>query len=105
MGGPAMKTKAKFSTPMASEKRPGRFIVLLVWLTLVFVIGMRHPLALAQEPIVLVGSGSSVPAPLYNKWAQEFSKRNAGIQMKYVPTGTSEGIKLVSHGSGDFAAG
>jgi phosphate transport system substrate-binding protein len=100
-----MKTKAEFSTPMASERSSGRSSVLLVWLTLVFVIGLCHRLGFAQEAVVLVGSGSSVPAPLYNKWAQEYNKRNRGIQMKYVPIGTSEGIKQVSHGSGDFAAG
>src|ERR1035438_9946154 len=100
-----MKTKAKFSIPKASEKSSSRSSVLRVWLTLVFVISLRHPLGFAQEAVVLVGSGSSVPAPLYNKWAQEYNKRNPGIQMKYVPAGTSEGIKLVSHGSGDFGAG
>jgi ABC-type phosphate transport system substrate-binding protein len=100
-----MKTKAKFSTPMTSERSSGRSSVLLVWLTLVFVIGLCHPLGFAQEAVVLVGSGSSVPAPLYNKWAQEYNKRNRGIQMKYLPIGTSEGIKQVSHSSGDFGAG
>jgi phosphate transport system substrate-binding protein len=59
----------------------------------------------AQAPIVLVGSGSSVPAPLYNRWASEFAKHNARIQMRYLPVGTSEGISEISRGSGDFAAG
>src|SRR5437868_801566 len=61
--------------------------------------------ARAQNAVVLVGSGSSVPAPLYNRWAQEFAKRNRTVQMKYVPIGTSEGIKQISHGAGDFGAG
>jgi len=100
-----METKAKFSTPMASERSSGRSSVLLVWLALVVVISLCHPLGFAQEAIVLVGSGSSVPAPLYNKWAQEYNKRTPGIQMKYVPLGTSEGIKQISKGSGDFGAG
>ena len=90
---------------MTSGRSLGRSSVLLVWLTLVVVIGFCHPHAFAQEAVVLVGSGSSVPAPLYNKWAQEYNKRNPGIQMKYVPLGTSEGIKQISQGSGDFGAG
>jgi phosphate transport system substrate-binding protein len=61
--------------------------------------------AQAQSAVVLVGSGSSVPAPLYNRWAQEFAKRNTKVQMRYVPIGTSEGIKQISHGAGDFGAG
>ena len=99
-----MKAKAKFWAPMASEKSSGRCSVLRV-LTLVFVMGFCHPLGSAQEAVVLVGAGSSVPAPLYNKWAQEYNKRNPAIQMKYVPMGTSEGIKQISRGSGDFGAG
>jgi phosphate transport system substrate-binding protein len=100
-----MKTKAEFSKAMASERSSGRSSVLRLWLTSIFMIGLFHPLGFAQEAVVLVGSGSSVPVPLYNKWAQEYNKRNRGIQMKYVPMGTSEGIKQVSHGSGDFGAG
>jgi phosphate transport system substrate-binding protein len=59
----------------------------------------------AQQAVVIVGSGSTVPAPLYNRWAPEYSKRNSRIQMKYLPVGTSEGIKQIAHGTGDFGAG
>ena len=55
--------------------------------------------------IVLVGSGSTVPAPIYNRWTQEYSKQNRNIQMRYLSVGTSEGIKQISHGAGDFSAG
>ncbi len=61
--------------------------------------------AIAQDAVVLVGSGSSVPAPLYSRWAQEYGKRSPRIQMRYLPVGTSEGIKQISHGTGDFSAG
>src|ERR1700739_2463965 len=61
--------------------------------------------AAAQNAVVLVGSGSSVPAPLYSRWTQEFGKRNSNIQMRYLPVGTSEGIKQISHSAGDFGAG
>ncbi len=54
---------------------------------------------------MLVGSGSSVPAPLYTRWTQEFGKRDANIQIRYLPIGTSEGIKEISRGAGDFGAG
>ena len=59
----------------------------------------------AQSSIVLVGSGSSVPAPLYNRWTQEYGKHKSTIQMRYLPVGTSEGIKQISHNAGDFGAG
>ena len=59
----------------------------------------------AQTAVVLVGSGSSVPAPLFSRWTQEYGKRGSKIQMRYLPVGTSEGIKQISHSAGDFAAG
>jgi phosphate transport system substrate-binding protein len=59
----------------------------------------------AQETIVLVGSGSTVPSPLYAKWADEFNKRDPRVQVRYLPIGTSESITAISHGSGDFGAG
>jgi phosphate transport system substrate-binding protein len=59
----------------------------------------------AQNSLVLVGSGSTVPAPLYNRWTQEFAKRKSNVQFRYLPVGTSEGINQISHSSGDFAAG
>jgi phosphate transport system substrate-binding protein len=59
----------------------------------------------AQDRLVLVGSGSSIPTPLYIRWAQEYGKRNPKIQVRYMPNGTSEGIKQISHGAGDFGAG
>jgi phosphate transport system substrate-binding protein len=69
------------------------------------VAGFYSAPATAQNAIVLVGSGSSVPAPLYTRWTQEYAKHNAYIQMRYLPVGTSEGIKQISHGAGDFGAG
>jgi phosphate transport system substrate-binding protein len=75
--------------------------VLLFCLAAIFSVMPIH----GQNAVVLVGSGSSVPAPLYNRWAQEYAKRGPSSQVKYLPIGTSEGIKQISHGSGDFGAG
>ena len=76
----------------------GRLILLLS-------LSLFHALGFAQQSVVLVGSGSSVPVPLYRKWAQEFNKRSPDLQMQYVPLGTTEGIKQISHGISDFGAG
>jgi phosphate transport system substrate-binding protein len=59
----------------------------------------------SQSAVVLVGSGSSVPAPLYSRWAQELARKNSKMHMRYVPVGTSEGIKEISRGTSDFGAG
>src|ERR1017187_548976 len=78
---------------------------LYLCLLFLFAFGLQSRFAVAQNALVLVGSGSSVPAPLYNRWAQEYGKRNPNIQMRYLPVGTSEGIKQVSHSAGDFGTG
>jgi phosphate transport system substrate-binding protein len=59
----------------------------------------------AQNAVVLVGSGSSAAAPLYNLWGQEYAKRNSNVQLRYIPSGTGEGIMQISHGISDFGTG
>lgn len=91
---------------MSPSVRPSKCRVLLRSVFgSVLLCGLCGIAALSQETLVLVGSGSSVPAPLYNLWSQEYAKRHPKVQIRYVPNGTSEGIKQISHGSGDFAAG
>ncbi|HEU5232338.1 MAG TPA: phosphate ABC transporter substrate-binding protein PstS [Terriglobales bacterium] len=63
------------------------------------------PTAAAQGALVLVGSGSTVPAPLVAKWTEAYNRRAANVQIRYVTSGTDEGITAMSHGSGDFAMG
>jgi len=61
----------------------------------------------AAEPqgVVLVGAGSSVPLPLYRKWADLYNQNNKTVQLQYVPMGTIEGIAQITHGTSDFGAG
>ena len=63
------------------------------------------PTVRAQETIMLVGSGSTVPQQLYTTWSDEFNKRNSRVQIRYLAIGTSESIQTIAHGSGDFGAG
>jgi len=77
----------------------------LVWVALALTTVLGSQLVMAADSIVLVGSGSSVPVPLFHKWAEEYNKRSSAIQLQYLPLGTTEGIKQISHGSGDFGAG
>jgi len=99
-----MKVPARFSATRNAQRRSSRSLLAHIWLVPIFVLGLCGALAKAQERLVLVGSGSTVPAPLYNRWTQEY-KHNPNLQMRYLPVGTSEGIKQISHGAGDFAAG
>jgi len=100
-----MKASAGFTASSIAQQRFSRRLLSHIWLVPVFVLGLCGAPAKAQEALVLVGSGSTVPAPLYNRWTQEYGKRNPKIKMRYLPIGTSEGIKQISHGVGDFGAG
>ena len=65
---------------------------------------VSSPLA-AQKAISLVGSGSSVPSPLYAAWSEQYGKLKLGVQVRYLQLGASEGVRQISQGIGDFAAG
>jgi phosphate transport system substrate-binding protein len=101
-----MKVPASFFLALSiAQRHPSRRLLSHIWLLSFLALVLGSTPAKAQSAVVLVGSGSTVPAPLYNRWAQEYDKRNPNMQMRYLPVGTSEGIKQISHGAGDFAAG
>jgi phosphate transport system substrate-binding protein len=100
-----MKATTRLSKPHPARDWRSLSLSICTCLLSLFTLGMHGTFAKAQNAVVLVGSGSSVPAPLYNRWAQEYGKRNPNLQMRYLPVGTSEGIKQISHAAGDFAAG
>src|ERR1035438_275326 len=99
-----MKVAARFSASSIAQRGSNRGWLSHIWLLSLLVVGLGSAPAHAQNAVILVGSGSTVPAPLYNRWTQEY-KRNPNLQMRYLPVGTSEGIKQISHSAGDFAAG
>ena len=73
----------------------------LVWL---LVVSVTLTLT-AQQTVSLVGCGSVIPAPLYDAWGAAYSSHNPGVQIKYLPLGSGEGINQITAGSADFAAG
>lgn len=103
----AMKTRRRVPVGTIESLRCGcHLLAYRSWiLSFLVVLSFGCAPAMAQGALVLVGSGSSVPAPLYNRWAQEYARHNSKVQVRYVPIGTSEGIKQISHGAGDFGAG
>jgi phosphate transport system substrate-binding protein len=101
-----MKVSTRLSaSPSILQRRPSYCLLSHILLLCLLGLGLPSAPAIAQNAVVLVGSGSSVPAPLYARWTQEYGKQNSHIQMRYLPVGTSEGIKQISHGVGDFGAG
>lgn len=59
----------------------------------------------ADDQILLVGAGSNVPTPLYKVWVEEFNKLDSKVQVRYLATSTSQSMRDISNGIGDFGAG
>jgi phosphate transport system substrate-binding protein len=90
---------------MPAFKDPRQSRNLHGWITSVLVLCLFQPLIAQDNVVFLVGSGSNVPAPLFDKWAEAYNERKFSTQLRYLPIGTNEGIEEISHGSGDFGAG
>jgi phosphate transport system substrate-binding protein len=52
----------------------------------------------------LEGAGATFPAPLYQRWIDEFSKANPEIQIKYQVVGSGAGIRQFTDGLVTFGA-
>jgi phosphate transport system substrate-binding protein len=54
--------------------------------------------------VQLVGVGSSNPIAIYSLWFREFQKTHPSLHISYMPSGSSDGIEMVSSGKADFGA-
>src|SRR3981189_3030166 len=83
-----------------SLKRFARFacsattVPLAAWLTILCGV------SLAQNQMVLVATGSTMPAPLYVLWGDEYHKLHPETQLRYLAVGNSESANSVLSGSG-----
>src|SRR5437660_11844104 len=107
----AMTVRIPVSVPHPSSDSNNRFAPQNVCRFLLFVLflpsltGLCNIPAVSHDVVVLVGAGSSVPAPLYSRWAREDGKRSSRIQIRYLPVGTAEGIKQIPRRTGGFSTG
>ena len=60
-------------------------------------------LALTQ-PVSLTGAGASFPAPIYQRWFQEFNQANPQVRTNYQSVGSGAGIRQFASGTVDFGA-
>jgi phosphate transport system substrate-binding protein len=49
-------------------------------------------------------AGATFPAPIYQKWFEEFHNAHSDIQINYQPIGSGGGIKQLTEGTIDFGA-
>lgn len=58
----------------------------------------------ASAQTLINGAGATFPAPLYQKWFQQYRSVNPGVQINYQAMGSGGGIKQVTQGTVDFGA-
>ncbi|WP_293128639.1 phosphate ABC transporter substrate-binding protein PstS [Microcoleus sp. bin38.metabat.b11b12b14.051] len=60
-------------------------------------------LALASD-VAITAAGASFPAPLYQRWFQDFNKINSKVQINYQSVGSGAGVEQFTKGTVDFGA-
>lgn len=65
--------------------------------------GAVGKLALATD-VSLTGAGASFPAPLYQRWFQDFNRVNPKVQINYQSVGSGAGVEQFTKGTVDFGA-
>lgn len=59
----------------------------------------------AQSSVTLVGTGSTLPEPLYLAWGDEYHKQHPETQLRYLGEGTAESSRKILAGIGDLGGG
>jgi phosphate transport system substrate-binding protein len=58
----------------------------------------------SDKIVVLHGAGSTLPAPLYRRWIDEYCKAHPDVQIQYEAVGSGEGVRRFTHEAVDFGA-
>ena len=56
------------------------------------------------KSVSLTGAGASFPAPLYQRWFNEYNKENPNIRVSYQSVGSGAGVEQFTQGTVDFGA-
>lgn len=71
----------------------------MLWITLLTVAASA-----AASAETINAAGATFPAPVYQKWFEEFHKAHADIQINYQAIGSGGGIRQLTEGTVDFGA-
>jgi phosphate transport system substrate-binding protein len=66
--------------------------------------GTTTPAASGGNSSSLSGAGASFPAPLYQRWFNDYNKANPGTQISYQSVGSGAGVEQFLAGTVDFGA-
>lgn len=59
--------------------------------------------ATAIGEVTISAAGSTLPAPLYQKWFESFEERHPGVHLRYAAVGSEAGLQRLKEGKVDFA--
>src|SRR5262249_33495600 len=97
--------------PSGSNIRVFRFSLALLAILPIAAISAGTLATIRQEPtrqdehhsiLRLIGSGTTFPYPIYQKWFRQYSKSNPGVIFNYSPIGSGGGVVQVREGTVDF---
>ena len=71
----------------------------IFWTLLLTVAG-----TMAASAETINAAGATFPAPIYQKWFEEFHKAHPNIQINYQSIGSGGGIRQLTEGTVDFGA-
>src|SRR5579885_555586 len=60
--------------------------------------------SLAAAAETINAAGATFPAPIYQKWFEEFHKAHPDVQINYQSIGSGGGIRQLTEGTVDFGA-
>jgi phosphate transport system substrate-binding protein len=58
----------------------------------VAVLGVSAASQAAWGQMVLEGAGATFPSKVYERWAREYERQRPGVNVRYAPTGSSDGV-------------
>jgi len=84
--------------------RPQTVVVTIVMLALFLVACERKAQEETKPEVQISGAGATFPAPLYQKWIEEYVKNHPDKGIFYAPVGSGEGARRFLKQEVDFAA-
>src|SRR5579871_3886414 len=71
---------------------------------LLFTAAMTVATSVALHAETINGAGATFPAPIYQKWFEEYHKAHPDVQINYQSVGSGAGIQQLTQGTVDFGA-
>lgn len=65
------------------------------WVSVMLAASMGMAAVQAQAEVQIKGAGASFPSRVYERWTQRFAEQNQGVTVRYVPTGSGDGVKQI----------